>query len=331
MTFEVEPRATIIIPCITVDTFTIRCVDACVRLCPEAEIIVVSDMELDRDFFRGSDRVSILISGRATIAKKRNLAAEASRGTYLAFIDSDAYPVEGWLDNAVSLLDKNDELGAVGGPNLAPPDQSLSERYVGFALKSPFVSGKWTYRKTIRPARLVADLPSCNLIVRKDQYIKMGGMNEDLFTGEDMDFCARLVHSEKGILYSPDVIVFHNNRSLKDFLFQRMAYGASVPNLLRQDININYILLLLPSLFIVFIFSYPLAVIWLEYKYIYFFIICVYLIGIVLEALRHSDRVVAIPGTILALIIGNLTPGLGTIISAFKIMPSYKEMYRNRR
>src|SRR5206468_4084819 len=101
------------------------------------------------------------------------------------------------------------------------------------------------------PARLVEDLPSCNLVMRRREYLELGGMSEALFTAEDLDFCIRLraqgrhilksrssaVNSDldfcirlraqgRHILYSPDVLVYHKNRNLRGFLNQRLTYGA---------------------------------------------------------------------------------------------------------
>ena len=323
------PDATIIIPCIEINSLTIKCVETCSRLCPDSEIIIVADFSADPGIFSHLSETRIITSGPTTIAAKRNMAAAQSNADFLAFIDSDAYPEENWVTNAIKLLGQNPELGAIGGPNLPPPVQSLSERYVGQSLRSPLVSGKWTYRKTIRPARIVNDLPSCNLIVRKGVYQSLNGMDEALFTGEDMEFCSRVVKAGSKILYTPKVLVYHKNRGLKSFFLQRITYGASVFELMRRGFNLNFLLLFLPAGFVLFIMTIPMALIWAPWFWVYCGILSLYSIGIVVESFRHSAKSSDIPGTMAALAIGNIAPGLGTIAKVLGILPNLKSIYKN--
>lgn len=321
--------ATIVIPCIEIDSLTVKCVETCSSLCPDSEIIVVADVPSRTEVFSSLPGIKIIISGPITIAAKRNMAAAQSNTGFLAFIDSDAYPEKGWVKNAVRILSENPELGAVGGPNLPPPNQSLTERYVGKALRSPLISGKWTYRKTVRPARIVDDLPSCNLIVRKSNYHALGGMDEALFTGEDMDFCSRLVQYGLKILYTPEVLVYHKNRAMGPFFLQRVTYGASVLELIRRKFLLKYLLLLLPAGFVLFLITLPLAFFWPLWALVYTGICSIYCIGIIIETIRHSEKISDIPGTMTALVIGNLSPGIGTIAKALGILPKLRSIYKN--
>lgn len=295
------------------------------RVCPDAESYVLPDVAPAGPLAG----VSIKVTGRVNIAAKRNLGARLAEVEFLAFIDSDAFPIDGWLDNAQRHLDSNPDLGAVGGPNLAPPDQGLGARLVAAALRSVFVSGKWTFRKLIRPMRFVDDMPSCNLIVRRDAYLALGGMNENLFTGEDMEFCARLRESGRKILYVPDVQVYHENRRLWPFVLQRLSYGASVPDLLRKRFSVNFLALALPALFLLFLASWPLGLLWPKWMALYAVVVGVYVFAIVIEAIRHASRIADTPGVMLALILGNLVPGLGTIAQLCGLIGDRRKVYRN--
>lgn len=319
--------ASIAVPAIRVEPLLERCVHECARTCEDAEIIVVLDD--DKDAARLGDSAKILVSGPVTIATKRNMAARESEAEFLAFIDSDAYPESGWLANAVGLLRDDDGLGAVGGPNVSPPEQSESERLVGFALRSVFVSGLGNFRKTVRPPREVTDLPSCNLVVRRSEYLETGGMNESLFTGEDMDFCRRLVARGRRILYSPNVLVYHKNRDFKGFVTQRLTFGSSVFSLLRESLDLQFLMLLLPACFVAFLLTGPLALVWPVWAWVYFGVLVVYGAVVGLEALRQTDSLRRLPGTFLALVIGNLAPGVGTILKSLNLLPDLRRIYRN--
>lgn len=320
----------VIVPCREIDALTERCVGECARLWPAAEILIVPDVPPPPAVAAALPAgARTVVSGAATIAAKRNLAAHRSRRDILAFIDSDAYPETGWLDNAVRHLRERDDVGAVGGPNLPPPDQRGWRRVVGGALCSVLVSGKWTYRKVPGPARLVDDLPSCNLVVRRAEYLAMGGMNEALVTGEDMDFCARLVAAERPVLYTPDVTVYHRNRGLRGFAVQRFVYGASVPDLWRHGLRLNYLLISLPAAFVAFLLSAPLAALWPAWAAAYLGVLAVYGAIVAVEAVRCAPGIAAIPATAIALVVGNLVPGAGTVAQLLGIMPPRDRLYRN--
>ena len=319
--------ASVIIPCVRIEPLVIKCVRECRRCGPDVDIIVVSD---DPDVDGQLDgQARVIVSGSQTIGAKRNIGANESAQDYLAFIDSDAFPETDWLRNAASHLAGDDTLGAVGGPNVSPPDEPLQELYAGNALRSVLVSAKGYYRKTVLPARYVVDLPSCNLIVRREEYLSTGGMNEALFTGEDIDFCTRLVGRGRRILYTPDVLVYHKNRAFRGFVKQRLTYGASVPRLIRRHSELRLAYVVAPAIFILFLASIVLAVWMPDWAWIYGAVLVVYGITVLFEAVRVSHRTVEVPGTILALLIGNLVPGIGTILQYLRLLPDLRGIYKN--
>lgn len=320
-------QASVIVPCVRIEPLVIKCVQECRRCGPDVDIIVVSD-EPDTDgHLTGQARV--IVSGSRTIGAKRNMGARESEQEFLAFIDSDAYPEVDWLRNAADHLAGDDTLGAVGGPNVSPPDEPLQELYAGNALRSVLVSAKGYYRKTVLPARDVVDLPSCNLVVRREEYLETGGMNEALFTGEDIDFCTRLVARGRRILYTPDVLVYHKNRAFRGFVKQRLTYGASVPRLIRRHAELRLAYVLAPALFVFFLASIVLTI-WVPvWGWIYGVVLAVYAATVLVESIRVSHRVTEIPGTILAILIGNVVPGVGTILQYLRLLPDLRKIYRN--
>ena len=320
-----EAMFTVIVPCIEIDMLTVRCVKEIINLHPSTPIVVLSD--LPSECLLG-ELVQVIVTGQTTISAKRNWAADISKTAYLAFIDSDAYPIEDWLTNALPLLQCPD-VGAVGGPNLSPPEQSRSEQIVGYSLKSLLVSGIATYRKVRSNRRNVDDLPSCNLIVKRNVYQHLGGMNEDLFTGEDVDFCIRLRDAGLRIVYDPNIAVYHKNRDLKRFILQRITYGASVPELLKKGLNKRCLIMLLPAFALLYLAAFPI-IIWVGFFVLsYLAMLILYCIVVVFEAIRLSSVIMDIPSLILVLVVGNLAPGIGTIGAFLKILPDRRNLYRN--
>ena len=149
--------ASIVIPTIEIDTLTKKCVQECLDHFPGVNIFVIIDFENDHTF--SEKNVIVLTSGECTIAKKRNIAAQTSVSKYLAFIDSDAFPHPHWLKNAVAVLQVQKNTWAVGGPNISPKKESLSERFVGLSQKSILVAGFNNFRKQFTPPGFVMTYP----------------------------------------------------------------------------------------------------------------------------------------------------------------------------
>jgi len=338
--YAVLPRAphadaTIVIPCVNVGVLTRKCMDVCNQTCPQAEIIVLADHVDNNLILPPSCR--IIVTGPITIAAKRNRGARETTRPVVAFIDSDAFPGKEWLDSGVRALAGNPDVGAVSGPNVSPPDEPVSERIVGIALKSRFGSHNAHYIKRPAEPRLVDNVPTVNLIVRRGEYLAMGGMDERLFGGEDVEFCARLVKSGRPILYRPEILVYHKNRSFPEFIKQRLAYGGfAIETLIKRvdqtvDININRTILIsqLPTAFVLFLLSgvaIPLVPLW---AYIWLPVTLIYVITILVEAYRHADRFADIPGAAAALVVATLAPGVGAISRLIGVMPNFRRFYRN--
>jgi GT2 family glycosyltransferase len=322
--------AAVIVPCIEIERLTTKCVDECFRQFPAAEIIVLADAPDNQERIAGKARV--VVTGPITIPAKRNRGARETERPVLAFIDSDAFPGVGWLDNAVRGLREHPEAGAVAGPNVPPLEQPLSEHFVGIALQSEFCAHNASYVK--RPAasvRLVNNMPSSNLIVRRDEYLAMGGMDERFNGGEDVEFCRRLVKANKPILYMPDVLIYHKNRRFSQFVLQRFAYGANdMAAVMRRGACTN-VKALLPACMVLFLLT-GIALPWVQlWRWIYFPITGLYLAVLVAEAARHSHRLVDIPGALAAMLVATLVPGMGALARVVGVMPDLKKIYRNDR
>jgi GT2 family glycosyltransferase len=258
-----------------------------------------------------ADKAKIVVTGRITIPAKRNRGARETQRPILAFIDSDAFPGEGWLDNAVCALEKHPEVGAVAGPNVPPLEQSQSERYVGIALQSEFCAHNASYVKRAAASRIVDNMPSSNLIVRRDEYLALGGMDERFNGGEDVDFCRRLVKSGHHILYQPDILVYHKNRRFSQFVLQRFAYGANdMASAITRPALKNVKALL---------------------EFVYLPVVVLYLSVLIFETLRHSARLADAPGALAAMLVATLVPGLGSLAWPLGLVPDMQKIYRNDR
>jgi cellulose synthase/poly-beta-1,6-N-acetylglucosamine synthase-like glycosyltransferase len=79
-----------------------------------------------------------------------------------------------------------------------------------------------------RGDRCVFYVPTCNMLVRKKVYEQVGGLDESLRVGEDVDLCWRLMADKHHLHYIPRgrVLHKHRNRILSGFM-RRFDYGTS--------------------------------------------------------------------------------------------------------
>jgi len=158
--------------------------------------------------------VRVFPTGRCRPAEKRNIGIKHARGEIIAFIDDDVIPVEDWLKRAVVHFSKPD-IVAVGGPASSPHDDPFLAVLSGDVYANPLVSGQ--HRRRYVPVRVceVDDFPSCNLFMRRDVVIQLGGFRTDFWPGEDTYICLEIVKRlKKKIVYDPRVEVLHHRRKL---------------------------------------------------------------------------------------------------------------------
>jgi glycosyltransferase involved in cell wall biosynthesis len=174
-------KVSIIVPCKKIDSVVQRCLTRCLELYPSAELMVITD-EVCPGFPAG----------------KRNWAMQRATGDVFAFIDSDAYPAEGWLEKALFYLQV---FPAVCGPGVLPPDAPFIEHVADQVHKWVFCP----YRVTAKSARVVPWHPTFNLIVKKE----VAPQFDNYLTGEDDRFCLAI---KEGVFYHPEILVYHNRR-----------------------------------------------------------------------------------------------------------------------
>ena len=117
---------TIIIPCINFKDVE-KSINNIRKIYNKVKIIVC----LNQNSKRKKDKnLKLIVTNLKSIGAKRNLAVKSAKTKYLAFIDSDAYPAEKWLENNLIYLKKKN-IGIIAGPHIDPKIQNLSESLVG--------------------------------------------------------------------------------------------------------------------------------------------------------------------------------------------------------
>jgi mycofactocin glycosyltransferase len=189
------------------------------------EIIIVDD--------GSKQEVSKIISStgvhiiRNEIAKGqsacRNAGAAIAKGETLGFIDADCVASENWLAEMVPFF-KVTGTGAVGGFIRGYYHKSFLDRYENAF--SSLNMGKCLIMETKSSSTFY--VPTANLLVDREVFKAVGGFNESMRIGEDVDFCWRLRGLGYTLVYAPFGAVAHKHRNrLGRMLKRRADYGSS--------------------------------------------------------------------------------------------------------
>lgn len=251
------------------------------------EILIFPDMNSEEKF----PNTRIIASGKVGPADKRDMALRYAEGEVFAFIDDDAYPREDWLINAIGYFD-DPNVGAVGGPAVTAPDDDIWQQASGKVYESFLCSGGYTYRYLPKEEREVDDLPSVNLIVRRDVFESVGGYDSNYYPGEDTKLCLDIIKkAEKKIIYSPKVLVYHHRRRMfKQHLKQATNYakhrGYFAKALPETSCKLAYFI---PSLFVIGLVGGPLLAYFVPILWkLYFGVIMLYVLLLIMSI--HNAR-----------------------------------------
>jgi len=118
------------------------------------------------------------------------------------------------------------QVAAIGGPNLPPPDDSWTAQCVAASPGGP--------SHVMLDDQLAEHVPGCNMAFRRDLLLKIGGFDPQFRqAGDDVDVCWRWMDAGFRIGYAASAVVWHHRRNtVRAFLRQQKGYGRSEAMLL---------------------------------------------------------------------------------------------------
>ncbi|CAN5550371.1 mycofactocin biosynthesis glycosyltransferase MftF [soil metagenome] len=198
------------------------------------EVVVVDDGSLDADAVRRvvAERPGTVVlrneaSGGPASARQRGW--RTTDRAVVAFVDAEVQLPAGWLTALVAHLDAPGIAAVAPRIRAAPGDApGWLHRYESarFPLDLGPLAGP------VRPGARVSYVPTTVLVVRRDALERVGGFDEALRVGEDVDLVWRLVDQGLGVRFEPAVAATHPCRpGATAALRQRFAYGTSAASL----------------------------------------------------------------------------------------------------
>jgi len=200
-----------------------------VRALRGMRVVVVDDGSvlpvLAEDFDGTYCNVTVLRHDRSKgPSAARNTGLAACETDFVAFLDSDVVPRRGWLEALLGhFCDPTVALVAPRIVGLQEPE-NLVARYE--AVRSSLDLG---HREApVVPYGTVSYVPSAAIICRRTALKDVGGFDETLKSGEDVDLCWRFIEAGARLRYEPIALVGHDHRTqLREWFVRKAFYGTS--------------------------------------------------------------------------------------------------------
>lgn len=166
-------------------------------------------------------------------AAARNSGWKEAETDLIAFVDAGCRLPRGWLDRLACYLD-DPTVGAVA-PRIVPLGSTKTPTWLTAYEKGRSPLDLGDRPAPVRPRSWVPYVPTAVLLVRRQALESIGGFDESLRTGEDVDLVWRLHQAGWRVRYQPEVVVAHPVRaSLGGWARQRFGYGKSAAALARR-------------------------------------------------------------------------------------------------
>jgi mycofactocin glycosyltransferase len=157
-------------------------------------------------------------------AAARNTGLASVTTDFVVFLDSDVVPRRGWLE-------------ALLGHFCDPAVALVAPRIVGLTDCDSAVARYESVRSSLDlghreapviPYGMVSYVPSAAIACRRSAVHDVGGFDEGMRSGEDVDLCWRLIESGARLRYEPVALVSHEHRvGLRAWLARKAFYGGS--------------------------------------------------------------------------------------------------------
>jgi len=208
------------------------------------------------------------VSGNQPSAQ-RNLAVREARGAYIYFLDNDSIPSGDCFLRIARFFSEHPGAAFFGGPSVTPESDTHWQQAFGAVLGS--FLGAASMRARYRPfgaLRATSDreLILCNLAMRREVFLDLGGFDERLYPNEEnalMDLAARTGWT---LWHDPEFVVERSQRPhLAAFIRQLFGYGRGRGEQMRLDPSLGNLVPFVFMLFPLGVLFAPLIILCIPY------------------------------------------------------------------
>lgn len=219
---QFHPRISVIVPTRDAPTLISQCLGSLYEKTsyPNFEVLLVDNDTTDREALAAMRRHParrVLLPNPFNYSRANNVGAQHAEGEYLVFLNNDTEVVSAdWLDHLLYYAEQPD-VGAAGAV-LLYPDNTVQHAGVVLGMRGTadhvmrrFPAGVDGYAGSLVCAREVSAVTAACLMIRKELFLSIGGLNEHFFTAyQDVDLCLRLRQRQLRIVCTPQAVLYHH-------------------------------------------------------------------------------------------------------------------------
>ncbi len=180
---EKNPKISLIIPVYNAEKYIIETINSALNQDIElSEIIIVDDGSTDKsieEIKKFGDNIILIQQENKGAAAARNHGIRIAKGEYLAFLDADDVWTADHLDILYSLFESNPELEMAVG---------MLEQFVSPELENRNI------HQLEHDARIFKGFHPGAILIKRDAFLNVGYLNEELELGEFIDWFSRAEH-----------------------------------------------------------------------------------------------------------------------------------------
>ncbi|HZM82419.1 MAG TPA: glycosyltransferase [Candidatus Limnocylindrales bacterium] len=187
--------------------------------CGRYEVIVVENgSQRFGDLATMTDAVRYMYLPQANSAAARNVGLAAARGRYLLLTDADCVAEPAWIERMTTAL-REWPATVVGGTIRPHAPTTWTQRYA-----ITIVDGQ--ARPSYLPALHLPYVAGANAGFVTARLRKVGGFDEELKSGNDVDVCYKLGLAGDKVAIVQDAVVWHEDRATVSAHFRRFQLYA---------------------------------------------------------------------------------------------------------
>lgn len=204
---EERPKASIVMPTLNEEKYIEEALEsiASQKGAPDYELVIADGGSKDRTLRIAKKYADIAVfEPIRRVGAGRNTGMLASRGDLLVCANADTYYSPHWLRDLTKPFERENVVGAIG--KVLPKDGDLIDNAFAHAVLHPaaFVLSKAKMHY----------VDSSNMAVRRDKFLKAGGFDLSLVSGEDTELLKRMKeHGE--VIYAPDAVAYISMRRVR--------------------------------------------------------------------------------------------------------------------
>ena len=206
----------------------------------DAEIIVADNHSQDESLSLLANYFpevkQIPIQENLGFSKGNNRAIQEAKGKYICLLNPDTVVAENTFEQALAYAKTKTKFGALGvqlidGKGNFLPESKRNVPTPNVAVKKLLGSGKIYYANHLNQNDIdeVSILVGAFMLMQKDRYNKVGGLDEDYFMyGEDIDLSYQFLKNgyQNYYLGSISCLHFKGESTVKDINFRKRFFGA---------------------------------------------------------------------------------------------------------